>query len=96
VPTIALRECDCRWPVGDEIGLMQRYCCETVVSGRSYCHEHLHRAHITPVAPRGQLRIQSAVAAGTLAEALAAVTSGIPVYYQPMTVSNKASLRGRR
>ena len=95
VPTIALREGDCRWPVGDAVGLMQRYCCEAVVEGRSYCSEHLHRAHITPVAPRGQLRIQSAIKTGSLAEIVEEVTKGIAVYYQPMSFDNKASLRGR-
>jgi GcrA cell cycle regulator len=40
-----LRDCECRWPIGRETGIRQRFCCMDVAPGRSYCRKHLAEAY---------------------------------------------------
>ncbi len=53
-PLLALKNNDCRWPIGDPRAADFKFCCETRKPGKSYCDAHFALSYV-PVQPKKRI-----------------------------------------
>lgn len=92
-----LESCECRWPIGRETGIRQRFCCMEVEPGRSYCRKHLIEAYGCMPKPVRREATERLVGRGYSDGSRSAVGGGhIGVHRPPVDELIKVSIYGSR